>query len=624
MFFNLKKSGFSRLFSYTLEISLGGSTMPSRQYTHFSTADYEACGRHFCETLLDYSDPNAIKESLRDRILQKLMDEGSTADEPKNVQLSDYSSLSNSETDGEGDDESDEGRVGDISKDSNSEKMPVSQVSNSNLGNLQTSSKNHLKRQVSIRKHYASPLQQRKAKSAYFGKKSAVNDNRSPLPIHRASVDFTKVITKQRKLEEPIVLLQPPSSSLELEDGSLDVTAKISSKLEEYVSASYRRLSKFRRKSKRHAGVTAEMTFAPVPTPPTAKCTTILFDDPFKPPGKPLKQQKGHHSQSYGLYSNRKESFAYHTNADHMDWLSGTEDECDPYDRPAPTIKITNCCEDSDGEDPESGLNDALKEMGKLKLSSSDNEQEAPVFAPFTPSFPVGRAFLHQTCYPADKDKSGSPKRGGAAKLTNSLSDTTISAKCGTMSARRSSISYLVSSSTGTVARGGKIQATGSTIFGSSSSSTSTAGGVETNNRRRVSWTGTLTVSVPNVPAGTIGFPRSPTLQQQRKKSFRKSRSLNDTSNKPEDTSPNECCSAPTSSSVSVDRIPGPGVMMGIGRTSNVNMGSVLSGNGKAQKWSGAARSQQYAHPSSTTSASGAQTLGKVKKRGKLKRNKHK
>ena len=47
--------------SYTLEISLCGSTMISRQHTHFNTDDYEGLGRHFCETLLDYSDNDPVK-----------------------------------------------------------------------------------------------------------------------------------------------------------------------------------------------------------------------------------------------------------------------------------------------------------------------------------------------------------------------------------------------------------------------------------------------------------------------------------------------------------------------------------------------------------------------------------
>lgn len=47
--------------SYTMEASFGGSTMGNRVDTHFTTQDYEAMGRAFCETLLDYSDDDPSK-----------------------------------------------------------------------------------------------------------------------------------------------------------------------------------------------------------------------------------------------------------------------------------------------------------------------------------------------------------------------------------------------------------------------------------------------------------------------------------------------------------------------------------------------------------------------------------
>ncbi|XP_058444182.1 cytosolic carboxypeptidase Nna1-like isoform X2 [Malaya genurostris] len=78
--------------SYTLEASFGGSTMGGRSGTHFSTADYEHIGRAYCETLMDYYDDNPIKEKLRMKILTRLSKEGSSADEPLNIPLSDYSS----------------------------------------------------------------------------------------------------------------------------------------------------------------------------------------------------------------------------------------------------------------------------------------------------------------------------------------------------------------------------------------------------------------------------------------------------------------------------------------------------------------------------------------------------
>nr|XP_036218369.1 uncharacterized protein LOC106625653 isoform X6 [Bactrocera oleae] len=111
--------------SYTIEASFGGSSLGSRKGTHFSTADYEHMGKAFCETLLDYGDdtPNKVKrmtrhmkqikrirkrekrekkalklkkmaeqERLRLKIIERLLKEGSNADEPLNIPLSDYSS----------------------------------------------------------------------------------------------------------------------------------------------------------------------------------------------------------------------------------------------------------------------------------------------------------------------------------------------------------------------------------------------------------------------------------------------------------------------------------------------------------------------------------------------------
>ncbi|XP_031626931.1 cytosolic carboxypeptidase Nna1 [Contarinia nasturtii] len=78
--------------SYTMEASFGGSSLGSRAMTHFSTADFEQIGRAFCETLLDFSDENPNKEKLRMKILSRLNEEGSNADEPLNIPLSDYSS----------------------------------------------------------------------------------------------------------------------------------------------------------------------------------------------------------------------------------------------------------------------------------------------------------------------------------------------------------------------------------------------------------------------------------------------------------------------------------------------------------------------------------------------------
>ncbi|XP_036145317.1 cytosolic carboxypeptidase 2 [Monomorium pharaonis] len=78
--------------SYTMEASMGGSKMGSRCGTHFSTQDYEQIGKAFCETLLDFSDQDPMKERLRNKIIARLTKEGSNAEEPTNIDLTDYSS----------------------------------------------------------------------------------------------------------------------------------------------------------------------------------------------------------------------------------------------------------------------------------------------------------------------------------------------------------------------------------------------------------------------------------------------------------------------------------------------------------------------------------------------------
>ncbi|XP_058502307.1 cytosolic carboxypeptidase 2 [Solea solea] len=47
--------------SYTMEATFGGSTLGDRRGTHFSTRDLKSMGFYFCDTLLDYCDPDATK-----------------------------------------------------------------------------------------------------------------------------------------------------------------------------------------------------------------------------------------------------------------------------------------------------------------------------------------------------------------------------------------------------------------------------------------------------------------------------------------------------------------------------------------------------------------------------------
>ncbi|ENN79064.1 hypothetical protein YQE_04485, partial [Dendroctonus ponderosae] len=77
--------------SYTMEASFAGSTLGAKTDTHFTTQDYEQMGRSFCQTLLDFYDEDPRKEKLRAKIIERLTKEGSNADEPTNIPLSDYS-----------------------------------------------------------------------------------------------------------------------------------------------------------------------------------------------------------------------------------------------------------------------------------------------------------------------------------------------------------------------------------------------------------------------------------------------------------------------------------------------------------------------------------------------------
>ncbi|XP_026168193.1 cytosolic carboxypeptidase 2 isoform X2 [Mastacembelus armatus] len=47
--------------SYTMEATFGGSTLGNRKGTHFTTRDLKSLGFYFCDTLLDYCDPDRTK-----------------------------------------------------------------------------------------------------------------------------------------------------------------------------------------------------------------------------------------------------------------------------------------------------------------------------------------------------------------------------------------------------------------------------------------------------------------------------------------------------------------------------------------------------------------------------------
>ncbi|CAG5096104.1 Oidioi.mRNA.OKI2018_I69.XSR.g14474.t1.cds [Oikopleura dioica] len=75
------KEGTGRVFmhrlgvknSFTMEASFGGSTLGSRAGTHLGIKDLERMGRHICDTLLDFYDPDPAKiQYCQDEISQKL------------------------------------------------------------------------------------------------------------------------------------------------------------------------------------------------------------------------------------------------------------------------------------------------------------------------------------------------------------------------------------------------------------------------------------------------------------------------------------------------------------------------------------------------------------------------
>ncbi|KAE8606642.1 hypothetical protein XENTR_v10010809 [Xenopus tropicalis] len=61
--------------SYTMEATFGGSTLGNRKDTHFTTQDLKSMGHHFCDTLLDYCDPDSSKFKLCLSELQRLVEE---------------------------------------------------------------------------------------------------------------------------------------------------------------------------------------------------------------------------------------------------------------------------------------------------------------------------------------------------------------------------------------------------------------------------------------------------------------------------------------------------------------------------------------------------------------------
>ncbi|KAM6936898.1 cytosolic carboxypeptidase 2 [Xenentodon cancila] len=93
--------------SYTMEATFGGSTLDDRRGTHFTTGDLKSLGFYFCDTLLDFCDPDPTKVTYclteLDALLQKEVRERSRKDLGTDSEIS----LSDLETNTSGSNSSD-------------------------------------------------------------------------------------------------------------------------------------------------------------------------------------------------------------------------------------------------------------------------------------------------------------------------------------------------------------------------------------------------------------------------------------------------------------------------------------------------------------------------------------
>uniref|UniRef100_A0A9L0JKV8 AGBL carboxypeptidase 3 n=1 Tax=Equus asinus TaxID=9793 RepID=A0A9L0JKV8_EQUAS len=99
--------------SFTMEVTFCGSTLGNKRGTHFNTKDLESMGYHFCDSLLDYCDPDQTKyyqclkelEEMEKRInLEKVLEDSDASLKEITVELesssrgSDSSESSDSQT----------------------------------------------------------------------------------------------------------------------------------------------------------------------------------------------------------------------------------------------------------------------------------------------------------------------------------------------------------------------------------------------------------------------------------------------------------------------------------------------------------------------------------------------
>ncbi|XP_076450580.1 uncharacterized protein LOC143286741 isoform X3 [Babylonia areolata] len=84
--------------SFTMEATFCGSSMGKKKGFHFTVADYESMGYHFCDTLLDYCDPDNAKYAnilgnLENRMKMEILARfGQDTSNAADVHLSDYAS----------------------------------------------------------------------------------------------------------------------------------------------------------------------------------------------------------------------------------------------------------------------------------------------------------------------------------------------------------------------------------------------------------------------------------------------------------------------------------------------------------------------------------------------------
>ncbi|XP_044802823.1 cytosolic carboxypeptidase 3 isoform X3 [Bubalus bubalis] len=71
--------------SFTMEATFCGSTLGNKRGTHFNTKDLESMGYHFCDSLLDYCDPDRTKIKTKKKQLKTKKERNSTIERHQNI-----------------------------------------------------------------------------------------------------------------------------------------------------------------------------------------------------------------------------------------------------------------------------------------------------------------------------------------------------------------------------------------------------------------------------------------------------------------------------------------------------------------------------------------------------------